>query len=84
MFFVLIRMIIVCLFFDAQHLILVDFILANLFSLLVIESSHGSYEGRHWVEILPTGLPDLSKPSRDLLELRKTEFFRINNKQKNV
>ena len=29
------------------------------------------------MEILPTGLPDLSKPSRDLLELRKTEFFRI-------
>ena len=23
-----------------------------------------------------TGLPDLPKPSRDLLELRKTDFFR--------
>ena len=28
------------------------------------------------MEILPTGLPELFKPSRDLLELRKTEFFR--------
>ena len=28
------------------------------------------------VEMNATGLPELSKPSRDLLELRKTEFFR--------
>ena len=36
------------------------------------------------MEILPTGLPDLSKPSRDLLELRKTEFFRNMFLNKNV
>ena len=44
---------------------------------LVITRDHGSFGGRHQVEILPIDLPDLSKPSRDLLELRMTEFFRI-------
>ena len=39
---------------------------------LVITRDHGSFEGRHQVEILPTGLPELSKPARDLLEPTKT------------
>ena len=29
---------------------------------LVITRHHGSFEGRHLVEILPTGLPELSNP----------------------
>ena len=29
------------------------------------------------MEIVPTGFPELFKPTRDLLELRKTELFRI-------
>ena len=38
---------------------------------LVITRDHGSFGGRHQVEILPTGLPELFKPARDLLEPRK-------------
>ena len=33
--------------------------------------------GRKWVEIVPTGLPELSKPFRDLLNLRKAQLFTI-------
>ena len=55
----------------AQFLILVNLLLVNLFSFLVIKSSHGSYEGCHLVEILPTGLPDLSKPSKSTKNLKK-------------
>ena len=40
--------------------------------ILVITRDHGSFGGRHQVEILPTGLPELSKPARDLLEPTKT------------
>ena len=40
---------------------------------LVITRDHGSFGGRHQVEILPTGLPELFKPARDLLEPRKFE-----------
>ena len=65
-------------FLNYAHIeVLVTFLLVKMFGFLVITRDHGGFEGRHWVEILPTGLPDLSKPSRDLLELRKTEFFRI-------
>ena len=41
-----------------------------------LSRGHGSYKGRHPVQLFATGLPDLSKPSRDLLQLRKTKFFR--------
>ena len=39
---------------------------------LVITHDHGSFGGRHQVEILPTGLSELFKLARDLLEPRKT------------
>ena len=39
---------------------------------LVITRDHGSFGGRHQVEILPTDLPELFKPARDLLEPTKT------------
>ena len=42
---------------------------------LVITHDHGSFGGRHQVEILPTGLPELFKPARDLLEPRKFEIL---------
>ena len=32
------------------------------FGFSVITRPHGSFEGRHLVEILPTDLPELSKP----------------------
>ena len=64
----------ICLY--TQNLILVILILVNFVGFLVITRDHGSFEGRHSVEIFPTGLPELFKPSRDLLELRKTELFR--------
>ena len=58
----------------AQHLILVNLILVDLFSFLVIKSSHGSYKGRHLVEILPTDLPDLSKPKSLISNRGNTEI----------
>ena len=58
----------------AQNLILVNLILVN-FVFLGITRHRGSYEGRHLVEMNPTSLPELSKPSRDLLELRKVKFL---------
>ena len=42
---------------------------------LVITREHGSFGGRHQVEILPSGLPELFIPARDLLEPRKFEFL---------
>ena len=42
---------------------------------LVITRDHGSFESRHQVEILPTGLPELFKPARDLLKPRKFEIL---------
>ncbi len=47
----------------AQNVILVSFILVNFFSFLLIARDYGSYEGRHWVEMNPTDLLDLSKPT---------------------
>ena len=41
----------------------------------VITRDHGSFGGRHQVEVLPTGLPELFKPARDLLEPRKFEML---------
>ena len=55
--------------------VLVTFFLVNFFGSLVITRDHGSFEGRHLVEMNPTSLPELSKPSRDLLELRKTKIL---------
>ena len=37
---------------------------------LVITRDHGSFGGRHQVEMLPTDLPELFKHARDLLEPR--------------
>ena len=59
----------------AQTLILVTFLLVNFFGFSVITRDHGSFEGRHLVEMNPTSLPELSKPSRDLLELRKAKIL---------
>ena len=42
---------------------------------LVTTRDHGSFGGCHQVEILPTGLPELFKPARDLLEPRKFEIL---------
>ena len=38
---------------------------------LVITRDHGSFGRRHQVEILPTDLPELFEPARDLLEPRQ-------------
>ena len=59
----------------AQNLILVTLILVNFGGFWVIARNPPDGFRRNLVEILPTGLPELSKPSRDLLQLRKTEFF---------
>ena len=47
---------------------------------LVITRDHENFGGRHQVEILPTGLPDLFKPARDLLQLRKLIFVCLKKK----
>ena len=56
-------------------LIIVTFLVVNIFVFLVITRDHGSFEGLHQVEILPTGLPELFKPARDLLEPRKLKIL---------
>ena len=56
----------------AKNLILVNLILVNFGGFLVIARNPPEHISRNLVEIVPTGLPELSKPSRDLLELRKT------------
>ena len=50
---------------------------------LVITHDHGSFEGRHQVEILPTGLPEPFKPARVLLEPRKFQILGPNISKKN-
>ena len=42
---------------------------------LVITRDHGRFWGRHQVEALPTDLPELFKPARDLLEPRKLKIL---------
>ena len=42
--------------------IVVTFLVVNFFGFLVITRDHGSFEEHHYVEILPTGLPELSIP----------------------
>ena len=61
----------------ARNLILVTLILVNFFGFLVITRYHEIFEGCQQVENLPTGLPDLPKPLRNLLHLRKPQFFEI-------
>ena len=56
-------------------LIVVAFLVVIFFGFLVITRDHGSFEGFHWVDFFPTGLPELFKPTRDLLELRRSEFL---------
>ena len=52
--------------------IVVVLIVVKKLGFLVITRDHGSFGGRHQVEILPTDLPELFKPARDLLEPTKT------------
>jgi len=59
-------------------LIVVAFLVVNFFVVLVITLHHGFVEGHHKVDIFPRGFPKLFKPTRDLLELRRTQLFRIN------
>ena len=59
-------------FYYARIEVVVTFLLVDFLGFLVITRDHGSFEGRHQVEILPTDLPELFKPARDLLEPTKT------------
>ena len=52
--------------------IVVVLIVVKKLGFWVITRDHGSFDGRHQVEILPTDLPELFKPARDLLEPTKT------------
>ena len=44
------------------------------FGFLIVTRHHDSFEGRHLVGILPTALPELSKPT----------FYRSNRRQTNI
>ena len=57
--------------------IVVVLIVVKKLGFLVITRDHGSFGGRHQVEILPTDLPELFKPARDLLEPRKFKILFI-------
>ena len=59
----------------AHMLIVVDFLVVNFFAFLIIARNPPKRFWRKLVEILPTSLPELLKPSRDLLELRKSKFL---------
>ena len=58
----------------AQNSILVNLILVNFFTFLIIARNPPKRFWRSSVEIFPTSVPELLKPSRDLLELRKSKF----------
>ena len=66
------RLAIVGLQLYAHMEIVVVLIVVKKLRFLVITRDHGSFGGRHQVEILPTDLPELFKPARDLLEPTKT------------
>ena len=68
----------------AQNLILVNLILVNLFSFLVITRNHSYIYGRNLVEIDPTSLPQLSKQLRDQNNSQNTEKIEIQNFKKNL
>ena len=55
--------------------IVVVLIVVKFRGFLVITRDHGSFGGRHQMEILPTGLRELFKPARDLLKPRKFEIW---------
>ena len=55
--------------------VLVTFVLVNFWGFSVITRNLGGNKGCHLVEMNPTGLPELSKPSRDLLELGEAKIL---------
>ena len=65
----------ISLFVYAHMEIVVVLTVVKFGGVLVITRDHGSFGGRHQVEILPTDLPELFKPARDLLEPRKFEIL---------
>ena len=56
--------------------VVVAFLVVNFFGFLVIARNPPNEFWRKLVEILPPGLPELSKPSRNLPDRRKTKIFR--------
>ena len=68
--------------FYAKTLILVDFLLINFFTEMIISRDHKAGEVPEYVEINPTSLPELSKPSRNLGNLRKTKKIETNKFKK--
>ena len=55
--------------------IVVVLIVVKFGTFLVITRDRGSFGWRHQVEMLPTDVPELFKPDRDLLESRKFEML---------
>ena len=63
----------------ADMLTVVAFFVVNMFGCSIITRHHGCFEGHHLVEILPTGLPELFKPSgtRDSVEKPQLLEFKL-------
>ena len=56
--------------------LVVTFAVVNYSVFFVVTRHHGSFQGRHQVNILPLGLPELSKSSRDLNNHKTSKMFR--------
>ena len=63
--------------FHARNEIVVTSLVVNFFCFLVITRSPLVGFGRNLVQILPTGPPDLFKPSRDLRIDEKPKFMKL-------
>ena len=66
----------------AQTLILVNFLLVNFFSFLIIARSHELRFGRNLVGIVPRSPPELFKPLRDLDNSQEVEKMNLHNVKK--
>jgi len=60
-------------------LIVVAFLVVKIFGVLAITRHHDSLEGRHLVGILPTDLPELSKPKFQRSNRGKNKMFEVEN-----
>ena len=58
-------------------LIVVAFLVVNFFAFLIIARNPPDGIWRKLVEIVPTGLPELSKPSREEKNLRKAKQIEV-------
>ena len=66
----------------AHILIVVAFLVVNFFTKMDMARNHGLGQVPGQVEMNPTDLPELFKPSRDLGNPKKVKFLETNNFRK--